>query len=626
MPESEPSAKNVRKWTPEDLALLRDLTAEGKSDAYLADRFSTTSDNIRQVRSRAGIRRTAAASPGTGPAKARGIQAALDVASRIAGLLGETPLPPARRAEIADADLLRYAGRAEWPPEALESLREHVGRWLLSSPTPVADDVLQRVLGLEAFASELCHMDLDDPQLVMAAAVLASKRTLVLAGRRVGKSHALGLIAAWSAVCIPNSQIVILGAADRQAKEIAERVVMPLFAQDDRLFASIRASNKELMELRNGSMIRFLPATGTIRGIGATLLLVDEGRDIQNEDLVYSSIEPFLANSNGSMAIFSTPWMASGKLWDAWHSPFWARVKVPSRESRFVSEEYLDSQRVLMSAQMYGAEFEADFMESVAGYFSAESISRCLRNYGLHEVREEGRKYSLGVDFGRYRDASVFIVVSKDGDGHLRVEWVKAFVNVPLSDQRPYARYLDNVFHFSRVVVEAQGLGIQISEEIRRDLGGRVELFKPTIGDKARAFEYAKGVVERGEIHIPTDPPQLAAQLRALEFEVKAVGISIHGANGSADDYAHAFAYAVWGHHRGSAGIVVMDSRIFESPLEAIANQNRWPRTKDVVRGIRASEAVGTCISCGSPVLPNQPFRDSATVRGVVHMECRKSN
>src|SRR5256712_423092 len=432
------------------------------------------------------------------------------LAERIAALLGEIPMPPAPRMEIPDADLLRYTGRADVPQATLDALRAPLERFVLDWPATEVPDtdegeaaLLRRVAGLDAFCREVCHLELDTPQLSMVFAVLGAKRSIILASRRSGKSHALGAIATWTAVCTPNSQVVVVGAADRQAKEISERVVMPLFAQDDRLFASIRASNKEVMELKNGSLVRFYPATGQIRGVGASLLLVDEGRDIQNEELVYSSIEPMLANSNGSMAIFSTPWMASGKLWDCWHSPFYAKVKSPASASRFVTVAYLESQRLLMSHQVFGAEFDAEFMSSVSGYFSSESITKCLRDYALAEAATPGRTYGGGLDFGRYRDASVFLVASRGEDNRYRVDWLRAFVDVPLSEQRPYARYLDDIFHFHRVTAESAGLGIQIAEEIASDLPGRVELFKPSINEKARAFENLKGVVERNEVDIP---------------------------------------------------------------------------------------------------------------------------
>ncbi len=625
-PRSKP--KKLFYSPAEKAKISRLYLVEGLSSTEIARRYNVKPSTLRMALSRWGISRSddplaaskVAASGNAEKARNRKARTPQDIASRIAALLGEIPMPPTQREEISEEDLLRYTGRTTWPQDVIDALRASISRWIVETPTPIGDGVLQRVLGLQAFTSELCHMDLDTPQLAMAAAVLGSKRSINLAGRRTGKSYALGAIALHQSVCVANSKVTVVASADRQAQEVASRVVMPLFAQDDRLFASIRSSNKETMELKNGSILRFLPSTGQIRGIGSSLLLVDEVRDIQDEELVFSSIEPMLANSNGSMALFSTPWMASGKLWDSWHSAFYAKVKVPSWDSKFVSQEYVESERLQMSHQIFEAEIASNFMESVGAYFSSESITKCLRSYSLYGTREEGRKYTLGVDFGRYRDASVFVVTSRGDDGQLRVDWIKAFIDVALSDQRPYAKYLDGIFHFSIVTVESAGLGIQISEEIRKDLGGRVELFKPTIGDKARAFEFAKGVVERGEIDIPRDPPQLAAQLRALEFEVKASGISIHGANGSADDYAHAFAYSVWGHHHGGAGAVDV-SRLFGSVLSGIADAPSSPAgmenaaappsgPKQQVHILRHPIVIGTCLFCGEVVQSTDGYKD----------------
>jgi hypothetical protein len=88
------------------------------------------------------------------------------------------------------------------------------------------------------------------------------------------------------------------------------------------------------------------------------------------------------------------------------------------------------------------------------------------------------------------------------------------------------------------------------------------------LDEKARAFENLKGFVERGEVDIPRDPPRLLAQMRSLEFEATAMGIKIHGAHGSADDYAHAFAYAVWPFRQGE----IWDRQSIVGTAQALSN------------------------------------------------------
>ncbi len=72
-----------REWTAEGDALLRDLYLEGKSTAYLADRFDTSIVNVRQRLSRLGVRRpsTTAGSSGLGPRAMEGGLAARRIRS-----------------------------------------------------------------------------------------------------------------------------------------------------------------------------------------------------------------------------------------------------------------------------------------------------------------------------------------------------------------------------------------------------------------------------------------------------------------------------------------------------------------------------------------------------------------
>ena len=70
-----------RVWSSADDALLRDLYLEGKSTAYLADRFDTTIVNVKQRLSRMGARRPRGATRANPPRRARPV--ADDIASRL---------------------------------------------------------------------------------------------------------------------------------------------------------------------------------------------------------------------------------------------------------------------------------------------------------------------------------------------------------------------------------------------------------------------------------------------------------------------------------------------------------------------------------------------------------------
>ncbi len=559
--------------------------------------------------------------------------AALDVASRISALLGVQARPETLRKDIPDSDLMRYTGKAEWPGEDLEAIKAKIAKYILSWPSMPTSETYARVLGLDAFTRELCTLTLQPHQLAMAAATLGSRRSIVLAGRQSGKSVTLSAIALYQAVCVPNSKIIVVAAADRQSQEISTKA-MGLVAQTQELFDSIKTSNRELLEFRNSSWIRFLPATGQIRGFTATLVLFDEARDLLDEDAVYSSLEPMLVTTGGSMALYSTPFQASGKLWDAFHSPLYAKVRARTADTPFASPEHLEKQRLEMSAAMYACEYEGEFMEAVASYFSSAALRSCTRDYEIACAAQSDKHYALGIDWAATRDSSVFVVSSQDSDGRVKVEWIKAYEGVPITDQKPYVAYLDSIFHFDRITTEAAGLGIQVSDELQREFHSRVLQFKPTADEKAKAFEWLKSLVERNEIQIPYYPAKLLAEMRTFEFKIGQTGImQLHAPEGMSDDHVHALCYSVLPWRRKDKGGVVDVSRLYGSVLGSIADAPSSPSQienavappagpKDLVKEIRHFPSPGPCIKCNRPIGPQEAFTESTTMRGLLHVSC----
>ncbi len=382
-----------------------------------------------------------------------------------------------------------------------------------------------------------------DHQIAMALICLASKRALCLLGRQSGKSHSLAALALWEAIVQPNSSIIMVSAAQRQSDALMQKI-LGFVAHDAKLFDSILSSNREELRFTNGSVIRALPASGLIRGYTATRVLLDEARDVLNEEETYSAIEPMLLVSNGFLSIATTPLGRQGRVWDAWNSPLFLKLQVSSSVSKYASEEHLERQRLEMSAALYQCEYEAQFMDVADSYFSVESIQRCAYDYDMFEFPEKGKRYSLGIDWARVRDASVMIVTSQDTDGLVRVEFIKAFHNVPLPTQVAYVKYLHRAFNFVKIVSEYAGLGIGPTDELVKDMGSyRVESFKPSGERKALGYDALKRRMERGDIQIPMHP-KLLTELRSLQFRVTESGnMTIHGPS---DDYCDALFLSCW--------------------------------------------------------------------------------
>lgn len=479
-----------------------------------------------------------------------------DVASRIAALLGEKALPRHARDVIQDGDLMRFAGRAEWPQDALSAVGEACHRWVTYVPEAhPLDPAFPSVLGLRDLAIELCGLQLHPHQLAMAAAILGSKRAVCLAGRQVGKSTVLSALAVHACVTRANFRCIVAAGADRQAQVVAKRS-MALLAQTPQLFDSVARSNLEEITFRNGSTLRVLPTEARIRGFTSDMILVDEAREVLDEEAVYSALEPQLATTDGTLGLLSTPFRSSGKLWDAWHDALWTKVAVPSADSPLVTKSYLERQRLTMSAAIYACEHEVRFLETVSQYLDSKSIAKAASNYRMILAQEEGRVYSLGVDPAVTRDAAVWLVASRGPDARVRVDHIRAYHDVALQDQRPYVGYLDSVYRLSHITPERAGLGIDLAESLRRDYPDRCIPVTPTSEQKGLVFENMKSMFERGEVDVPTDPPNLISELRSLEFEVTKAGhLRIGAPSGMNDDHACALAYALWPFRPVPAGV-----------------------------------------------------------------------
>jgi hypothetical protein len=430
-------------------------------------------------------------------------------------------------------------------------------------------------VGFDAFCKEAAGIDLMDHQIAMALICLASKRALCLLGRQSGKSHALAAIALHEAVTQPNSSIIMVSAAQRQSDALMQKI-LGFVAHEVKLFDSIISSTREELRFTNGSVIRALPASGLIRGYTATRVLLDEARDVLNEEETYSAIEPMLLVSNGFLSIATTPLGRQGRVWDAWNSPLYLKIQVPSSVSKYASSEHLERQRLEMSAALYQCEYEAVFMDVADSFFSAESIQRCAYDYDMVEHPEKGKRYSLGCDWARTRDTSVLLITSQDKDGLVRVEWIKAFHNVPLPTQVAYVKHLHRTFNFVKIVSEYAGLGIGPTDELVKDLGSyRVESFKPTGERKALGYDALKRRMELGEIQFPMHQ-KLLTELRSLQFRMTEAGsLTIHG---PADDYSDALMLACWPWRPAS-----FTPRVFDIELPGNRIVSRTPQAKPSV-------------------------------------------
>ncbi len=241
----------------------------------------------------------------------------------------------------------------------------------------VADLAKDLRLRLDANAlAEHCGYDLDPWQRELVQS--PAKQVLIAAARQVSKTLACSIVAAFEALRLPDGLIVVVSPSQRQSTELFRQVVELLRKAK---LESITAESSMRCELANGSRVVALPGSSqTIRGLsGARAIIVDESAFVPDE--LYAAVLPMAATSDGRLILASSPAGTVGYFARQWRDggETWQRVKVRADQCSRISPEFLARQRLMLTAQQYAAEFEAEFVEGAGAVFRADDLAR------LHE-------------------------------------------------------------------------------------------------------------------------------------------------------------------------------------------------------------------------------------------------
>jgi hypothetical protein len=252
---------------------------------------------------------------------------------------------------------------------------------LLTTPiakAPALASSLAAALDPVVFAAHAGYPHLDTWQQDVLRS--GAQRILLNCSRQSGKTLCAALLAVHQAVYAPGSLAVVLSVAQRQSMETI-RVCRDLYGALGRP-VDADAENKLSLELGNGSRILSIPSTeATVRGLSKVgLLVLDESSRIP--DSLYGAVLPFLAVSNGRLALLSTPFGRRGHFFDAYqHRDEWFYREVHAESCPRISREFLAEQRRKTGEFFYQQEWECAFNDSATGAFRAADIDAALQEY-----------------------------------------------------------------------------------------------------------------------------------------------------------------------------------------------------------------------------------------------------
>lgn len=411
-----------------------------------------------------------------------------------------------------------------------------------------------------------------------------SKNITIRMGRQMGKTAATAIKALWYAFTRPEAKtarekvtIVIIAPSQRQSKIMYNQIREYIHANPV-LEASVVKSTQETIELDNNSVIHNFPVGDSaekVRGFSINLLIVDEAAYIKQR--IYTAILPSLAGTNGSLILIGTPATRTGLFYQSFYpgkggkalklqfSTHWypysdaldvVRVDVKGVPLSHkdgtpvtqLSKEWIEYQYETMNKAEFAQEFEARFVDESLGYFTREDIMANIEDYPMEFVNDGESLYSMGVDFAKYHDSYVAVVVKKQPDGIMRVVYTMEAKNRDYSETVPLTVKIAKRFRCKYVFCDSTGVGEPNAEVIRKELQG-VSLVESvnmsSLQKQIDMYANIQRMFGEGVLKIPASNREFISQLSLVMRTITPSGrIKIEAAEGQHDDFPDALALA----------------------------------------------------------------------------------
>lgn len=411
-----------------------------------------------------------------------------------------------------------------------------------------ANDVRAAIDSPSAFAQQLVGQPLWEHQRELAEC--PARYRVVCAGRQVGKSRGVAIIALHRAFTQPGSFVLLVSAGETASLRLLEECAA-LALNSPMLAGSVMDDHKTQLLLSNGSRIISVPASQRqIRGWSVDLLIIDEAGFVDNE--IWRAAEPSIIARPGSQVILlSSPWgnfeHFFRRLWkqgtDSPDADVWA-FHWPSSVSPYISQEDLDKIQAREPSHYFNREYLAEWTDEAGAYFTTAELDNAVADYELVNPAKASRQESVvgGIDWGFSNDANSVVFLAAQADIELNrdqmgdqavfyIPWLEAHHRMEYADFIDRLDALADHMAVFRYVSETNGVGSMPTQILRsrmiRGYGDRGATYVAgvvtDIRRKASGFGRLKLLLQQGRLVLPNHPA-LLRQLHSLEFEQTASG------------------------------------------------------------------------------------------------------
>jgi len=387
----------------------------------------------------------------------------------------------------------------------------------------------------------------------------SSRQLVACMGRQTGKSTTIAIKAVHFAYTTPSVTVLITAPSRRQSMLMFRKISS--FISRSALRKSVVRSTQTVIQLSNGSEIVALPCSEHfLRGYTAHMVIADEAAFIP-EDTVVNILSPMLATTNGTLILLSTPWGKNHFFYRAFMDPDFSVHRVKSSECPIIKPEFLRKQNRLMTKEAYAIEYEAEFQEAAASYFSQDLIRSCIDpalefEPELENVTLEPGDYCAGVDIGKLRDHSVVAVVKQEKD-MVKLVFLKEFVlETPYSNVIGFIVKANQKFHFSKILIDRSGAGEAVTEEIQAQGLANTQSKSFTMQSKTEMLAYLRIKMEQTLYKIPYNH-RLCQQINSQQYEYTKTGqLKFWHPPNTHDDQLWALALATWATKEAPKGLL----------------------------------------------------------------------
>jgi len=387
--------------------------------------------------------------------------------------------------------------------------------------------------GIIFFAEEVLGVTLYDYQKEMLYKIKNNDMVAFIAGRQVGKSFVMAIVAlylAFTEVC----NVAVASRSLDQAQLLY--LIMKQFILPKRQLAdSVSNLSKEGITFKNGSTIKFFSGLTPegILGMSKCHLIVDEFTFIGNR--FFELANPVRAVGSKKLICAGTAGYVDRSLW-SWQLWFQnediEKMTIPSSANPNITEEFLQSQRRIFDSDTYAALYECQWVDQADKWFSWKVVHAATEDYVANAViPEKDAVYNIGIDpsYSGTGDYACISVVK-------RFEVVRDKVRVPAYRLVYFYRFKPETMEelLAQINFVREAYGQQVNSvvvdgsdfrlvEALENMGLYVTPYNFASEGRNNLMKTLKATIEQGRLILPNDM-DLIREFCSLKYRVTSFG------------------------------------------------------------------------------------------------------